>query len=233
MNDRITINATDGGSFDAYVARPANGSGPSVVVIQEIFGVNANIRAVADRLAGEGYFAVAPDLFWRQEPGIDMAAQTEEEWAKAFELYKGFDVDKGVEDLKATLAAARTLEGATGKAGCTGYCLGGLLSYLMATRTDIDAAVGYYGVGIDGMLDEAANITKPLMLHIAKEDGFVDAAAQAKIHAALDGNALVTLHDYEGMDHAFTRPGGEHYDEAAATLANSRTSEFLAQHLKG
>lgn len=232
-SDWIKVNVSDGDSFDAYVARPAGGSGPGVVVIQEIFGVNANIRGVADRLAGEGYFAIAPDLFWRQERGVDMAAQTEAEWEKAFELYKGFDVDKGVEDLKATMAAVRGLDGCTGKVGCVGYCLGGLLAYLMAARSDIDAAVGYYGVGIDAMLDEAANISAPLMLHIARADAYVDATAQGKVHGALDGNSLVTLHDYDGMDHAFTRPGGEHYDEAAATLANGRTSDFFAQHLKG
>ncbi|RMF09720.1 MAG: dienelactone hydrolase family protein, partial [Alphaproteobacteria bacterium] len=219
--------------FDAYVARPASGRGPGVIVIQEIFGVNANIRGVADRLAGEGYFAVAPDLFWRQERGVDLAAKSEQDWEKAFALYKGFDVDRGIDDLKATVTALRSMEGCTGKVGAVGYCLGGFLAYLMAARSDIDAAVGYYGVGIDAKLDEADNISAPLMLHIAKADAYVDAAAQAKIHAALDNHPMVTIHDYEGVDHAFTRPDGDHYDEAAAKLANERTSDFLAKLLKG
>jgi len=233
MSDWIKVNAPGGDSFDAYVARPASGRGPGIVVIQEIFGVNANIRGVADRLAGEGYFAVAPDLFWRQERGVDLAAKSEQDWEKAFALYKGFDVDRGIDDLKATVTALRSMEGCTGKVGAVGYCLGGFLAYLMAARSDIDAAVGYYGVGIDAKLDEADNISAPLMLHIAKADAYVDAAAQAKIHAALDNHPMVTIHDYEGVDHAFTRPDGDHYDEAAAKLANERTSDFLAKLLKG
>lgn len=233
MSEWITVKSADGDSFDAYVAKPAGGHGPAVVVIQEIFGVNANLRAISDKLASQGFIAVAPDLFWRQERRVDLTDQSEEEWAKAFELYKGFDVDKGVEDLDATLQAARALDGSTAKVGCVGYCLGGLLAYLMATRTDIDAAVGYYGVGIDGHLTEAANIRKPLLLHIAQEDGFVDKEAQARIHQGLGGNDLVTLIDYAGVDHGFTRKGGQHYDEAAARKANDATIDFLKTNLKG
>lgn len=229
----ITITAKDGGRFSGYLATPAGGKGPGVVVIQEIFGVNANIRAVADDLAARGYFALAPDLFWRQEPGVQLAAKTQAEWDKAFELYQGFNVDKGIEDLVAAMDHLRALPGASGKVGCQGYCLGGLLAYLMATRSTVDAAVGYYGVGIDGKLDEAKRIRGALMLHIAAADAFVDARAQAAIHAALDTNPHVTLHDYPGMDHAFTRPGGDHYDAANAALANKRSAEFLAGHLKG
>lgn len=233
MSEWITINSADGDSFDAYVAKPEGGSGPAVLVIQEIFGVNANLRGISDKLAAEGFIAVAPDLFWRQERRVDITDQTEEEWAKAFELYKGFNVDKGVEDLAATLEAARTLPGSTGKVGCVGYCLGGLLAYLMAARTDIDAGVGYYGVGIDAMLNEAGKIKSPLLLHIAEEDAYVDKAAQAKIHQALDGNAQVTLIDYAGVDHGFTRKGGQHYDQVAATKANETTLNFLKTNLRG
>jgi carboxymethylenebutenolidase len=232
MSEWITINSADGDSFDAYVAKPEGGSGPVVLVIQEIFGVNANLRAISDKLASEGFIAVAPDLFWRQERRVDITDQTEEEWAKAFELYKGFNVDKGVEDLAATMKAARSIDGSTGKVGCVGYCLGGLLAYLMAARTDIDASVGYYGVGIDGMLTEAANIKTPLLLHIAEEDGFVDKEAQAKIHQGLDANDQVTLIDYAGVDHGFTRKGGQHYDEAAATKANKTSLDFLKSNLR-
>lgn len=228
----IEITSKDG-SFSGYLATPAGGKGPGVLVIQEIFGVNANIRAVADGLAAQGYFALAPDLFWRQEPGVQLAAKTQADWDKAFELYRGFNIDKGIEDLVTSMAHLRALPGASGKVGCQGYCLGGLLAYLMAARSDIDAAVGYYGVGIDGKLDEAKNIKGALMLHIASADAYVDAKAQAAIHGALDGNPHVTIHDYPGMDHAFTRPGGDHYDAANATLANGRSAAFLAQHLKG
>lgn len=228
----IQIQGKDG-TFSAYLAKPASGKGPGIVVIQEIFGVNANVRAIADGLAEAGYFAIAPDLFWRQEPGVQITPNSQEAWDKAFQLYQGFDIDKGVADLVTTLNHLRSLEGSSGKVGCQGYCLGGLLAYLMATRSDIDAAVGYYGVGIDGKLDEASKISGNLMLHIASADAFVDEKAQKAIHAALDGKSNIVIHDYPGMDHAFTRKGGEHYDEANTKIANDRTAEFLSKHLKG
>ncbi|MEC9347602.1 MAG: dienelactone hydrolase family protein [Pseudomonadota bacterium] len=230
MGQDITIQGKDG-SFGGYLAKPASGTGPGIVVIQEIFGVNEFVRATADWLAGEGFVALAPDLFWRIEPGIQLTDKTEAHWARAFECYKAFDVARGVEDIQATITTLRGIQGCTGKVGATGYCLGGLLAYLTATRTDADAAVGYYGVGIEGMLDEAKNISKPLILHIACEDGFVNKEAQAAVHKGLDGNPNVTIHDYAGQDHAFARMGGEHYDKASADLANSRTLSLFRAKL--
>ena len=228
----VTIRAADGGSFSAYLATPAAGRGPGIVVIQEIFGVNKVMRDLADGFARQGYLALCPDLFWRQEPGIQITDQTDAEWQKAFSLYKGFNEAKGVDDLKATLAHLRQLPACTGKAGSVGYCLGGKLAYLMSTRSDTDANVGYYGVGIDGALDEAKSIKKPLLLHIAEKDEYCPPPAQAKIKTALKGNPHVTLHSYPGVDHAFARMGGQHYDKAAAELANRRTAEFFQKHLK-
>ena len=227
----VTINAADGGSFNAYIARPDGGQGPGMLVIQEIFGVNKVMRDICDAYASQGYFAVCPDLFWRQEPGIDITDQSDEEWQKAFELYQGFVADHGVDDLKSTLAYLRGVDGCSGKVGAVGYCLGGRLAYQMATRSDADASVGYYGVGIEGLLDEAGQIAHPLMLHIAGEDQFVPKTAQQQIHQALDGNAHVTLHDYPEQDHAFARPGGAHFDQAAADAANARTASFFQRHL--
>ena len=226
-----TINASDGGTFSGYLATPASGQGPGVVVIQEIFGVNAVMRAITDRLAGAGYTALCPDIFWRIEPGIQITDQTEAEWNKAFELYQKFDVDAGMTDIQATITTLRGHSACTGKVGAVGYCLGGLLAYLTATRTDADGAVGFYGVGIEGKLDEAANMSKPLMLHIAEEDGFCSKEAQAQITSGLGGNQLVAIHNYAGMDHAFARVGGEHYDQAAADLANQRTVDFFQANL--
>lgn len=232
MAETITINAHDGGSFSAYVARPqGNGIFPAVVVIQEIFGVNGVMRGICDNLAKEGYIAICPDLFWRQEPGIDITDRTEEEWKRAFALFNGFDVDLGVEDLKSTLAAARKIDGANGKAGTIGYCLGGKLAFLMATRSDADANVSYYGVGLDALLDEAGGITKPLLMHIAEKDKFVPPEAQKKILNALLNKPGITLHVYQGVDHAFARIGGEHYDGAMAETANDRTRRHLKAHL--
>ncbi len=224
----ITIAARDGGSFSAYLA---GDSGPGILICQEIFGVNQVMRDLADGLAAQGYMALCPDLFWRQEPGIQLTDQTDAEWARAFELYKGFDEAKGVDDLIASLAHLRGLDGCTAKVGTVGYCLGGKLAYLMATRSDADCNVGYYGVGIQDAVEEAVNIAKPLLLHIAEEDEFVPKDAQQKVHAALDGNALVTIHDYAGLDHAFARIGGAHYDKEQADIANGRTAEFFKQNL--
>jgi carboxymethylenebutenolidase len=226
MGRRITIKGSDG-SFGAYVADGKKG-GPAIVVIQEIFGVNKVMRDIADGLAAQGYTAVAPDLFWRIEPGIDITDQTDAEWKKAFSYFKAFNVDKGVEDIAATIAWARG-EG-HGKVGAVGYCLGGLLAYLTATRTDADAAVGYYGVGIDNYLAESAKAKKPVLLHIAEEDGFVSKDSQAKMRSGLTAPNF-TLHAYPGRDHAFAREGGKHYHHGDAATANKRTLDFFAKHL--
>jgi carboxymethylenebutenolidase len=224
----ITVNGPDG-SFGAYLASPSTGRGPGIVVIQEIFGVNKVMRDIADGFAARGYFALAPDLFWRLEPGVQLTDKTDAEWQRAFGLMQKFNPDTGVADIQASIAHLRPLS--TGKVGAAGYCLGGLLAYLTAARTDADASVGYYGVNIDQKLDEAKNIKKPLMLHIAAKDQFTKPEAQKKIIDALAKNPLVTIHVYPEMDHAFAREGGAHYDKACADLANGRTSTFFKQHL--
>ncbi len=226
----ITIDSTDGG-FAGYLARPSSGSGPGIVVIQEIFGVNKVMRDIADSFAARGYFALAPDLFWRLEPGVKLTDKSDAEWKRAFDLMTRFNPDTGVMDIQATIAHLRAIDGATGKVGAVGYCLGGLLAYLTAARTDVDASVGYYGVNIDQKLDEAKNIERPLMLHIAEKDQYVKPEAQKKIAETLKGNPHVILHFYPQMDHAFAREGGAHYDKACADLANGRTTTFIKQHL--
>lgn len=226
----ITIDGADG-SFGAYLALPTTTPAPGIVVAQEIFGVNAVMRGVCDWLAAGGYVACCPDLFWRIEPGIQLTDQTEAEWARAFELFNLFDVDKGIEDMKTTLASLRRHEACNSKAGSIGYCLGGKIAYLMATRSDADCNVSYYGVGLGDLLGEAANITKPTMLHVAAKDQFVPPEEQEKIKAGLAGHAQVTLHIYDNQDHAFARVGGEHYDKAAADLANTRSLDFFKEHL--
>jgi len=227
----IKIAARDGGSFTGYLAKPASGSGPGILVIQEIFGVNQVMRSITDALAKQGYLALCPDLFWRQEPGIQITDKTEAEWQRAFQLFNGFDVDKGVEDLKASLDVLRKTEGCSGKVGTVGYCLGGKLAFLMATRSSADCNVSYYGVGLDGILGEASKITKPAMLHIAELDKFVPPEAQKKVKDGLAGNTHVTIHSYPGVDHAFAREGGQHWNAQAAGLANQRSADFFRKHL--
>ena len=230
MGEMTTIKTQDG-DFAAYVARPSNPKAPAVVVIQEIFGVNAVMRGVCDELAAAGFLAVCPDLFWRIEPGVDITDQSEAEWKKAFELYNAFDVDAGVKDIAATIDHVRGLAECNGKVGAVGYCLGGLLAFLTSTRTDSDASVGYYGVGIEKHLVEADKLAHPLMIHIAEEDGFVPKEAQALILSKLKNHPQVQAYTYPGRDHAFARVGGEHYDAADAKLANGRTLAFFQQHL--
>ena len=228
----IQIQAHDGGSFSAYLASPKSGQGPGLLVIQEIFGVNAGMRHICDHYASLGYFALSPDIFWRQEPGVQITDKTRGEWDKAFQLYSGLDVGLCVKDLVSTLTHLRHVKGCSGKVGVTGYCLGGKLTYLMACRSDADAAVSYYGGGIDQSLEDAPKIKKPILLHLAMEDEYINTEARAAIHKALGPNPLVTIHDYPGVQHAFARPDGQHYDARAATLANRRSEDFFARHLK-
>jgi carboxymethylenebutenolidase len=226
----VTIPSPDG-TFSGYLAAPTAARGPGVVVIQEIFGVNGFVRSVADSFAARGYFALAPDLFWRIEPNVQLTDKSDAEWKRAFDLMSKFNADSGVRDIQSTILHLRGQAGCTGKVGAVGYCLGGLLAYLTAARTDADASVGYYGVNIQQMLGEAAKIKKPLMLHIAAKDQYTPPEAQKEIVEGLKGNPLVTIHVYPEMDHAFARTGGEHYDHANAELANGRTSTFFRQHL--
>lgn len=227
--ETITIAGAEG-SFTGYLAKPEGaGKAPGIVVIQEIFGVNKVMRDLCDWLAGEGYVALCPDLFWRIEPGIDITDKTDAEWKKAFDLFGKFNVDKGVTDIAATIATLRPMT--SGKVGAVGYCLGGQLAYLTACHTDADASVGYYGVNIQNRLADAKGIKAPLMLHIAGKDEFVPPEAQEQVVKGLHDNPLVTIHRYPDMDHAFARPGGAHYDKKNADEANDRTLKFFARHL--
>ncbi|MES2759154.1 MAG: dienelactone hydrolase family protein [Pseudomonadota bacterium] len=223
MGSYVTIAANDGsGEFRAYLAVPKSGKGPGIVLAQEIFGINDYVRATADYYAEEGYVVIAPDLFWRQQPNVDLG-YTQEDWQAAFGLFQGFDPDKGVADIDATLGVLRARPEFEGKAGVLGFCLGGKLAYLAACRCDVDVAVGYYGVGIQDQLDEAANIRGRLVLHFAENDKFCPPPAREAIFAALQGRPNVELYLYPNVDHAFARPPSEHYDKPAALMAHQRS----------
>lgn len=225
-------NGKDNETFEAYIATPDDTPAAAVIMIQEIFGVNQEMRDKCEEMADQGYIAICPDLFWRIEPGIQLVDSNPEELQRAFQLFGEFNVELGVKDLLATLKYVRGLEECTGKVGCVGYCLGGKLAYMLAAEGDLDAAVSYYGVGIEAMLDQAKQITEPLLLHIAGNDEFVPKDAQEKIIEAMKDHDTAKTYRYAGMDHAFARGQGMHYNEEAARLANSRTAEFLANHLK-
>lgn len=228
----VTIKSFDGGEFDGYLALPASGYGPGIVVIQEIFGINSYMRSVADWYAAHGFVAVCPDLFWRLQRNVELTDKGDD-WNKAIEFYEAIDEDKAVADTAATVDFLRRHSACSGRVGAVGFCMGGNLAYLLSTRFKPDCAVGYYGVSIEKTLDEAKNLASPLMLHVAGHDKFCPPEAQAQIHAALDSNPLVAIHDYPDLDHAFARAGGEHYDAAAAELADLRSLEFFVTHLAG
>lgn len=228
----ITIDTLDGkGRFDTYVAEPASTPRAAIVVIQEIFGVNAGIRSKCDRLAADGYLALAPDLFWQIAPGVELDPDVPDQMQRALDLMGQFDQDAGIRDIEATIRTARGMLADGGKVGVVGYCLGGRLAFMTAARTDVDASVGYYGVGIDGLLGEAHAIAHPVLLHIPQEDHFVDKHAQARMHAGLDDHAKVTLFDYPGEDHGFATEFGQRRSDASAQLADQRTASFFAAHL--
>ena len=219
------------GSFRAYLAEPEGAPRGAVVVIQEIFGVNEGIRRKCRHWAGLGYLGIAPDLFWRLEPGVELDPDVPEEFQRALGLMQKFDQDRGIEDIEAVIRESRRRLPEGGKVGAVGYCLGGRLAFMTSARTDIDASVGYYGVGLPNLLHEKHAIARPLMLHIAGEDHFVDKDQQRAIHEGLDDHPRVTIHDYPGEDHGFAAEMGKRRSEESARLADSRTEAFFAQHL--
>ena len=229
MSSQLAIN---GGAFGAYIARPAALPAPGVVVLHEVFGVNADIRATCDELAEQGFVAVAPDLFWRQEPGVDLSVNSEPDWQHGLQLYAAYDRDRGAEDISHVLGTVAGLADCTGRAAVMGFCLGGLMAFLTAARFDADAAVAYHGGDTENYLDEVGGLTAPLLMHLAEEDEFISKAAQAAIKAALASKENATVFSYPGQHHAFARHSGAHYNAEAAALANGRTSSFLREHLR-
>ncbi len=228
----ILIKSENGEEFNAYVAYPdTDEPSATIIVIQEIFGVNKNMQSICDQIANEGYVAICPDLFWRIEAGIELDDRNEDDVNKAFELYKQFDENIGVQDLIATLEFIKKQKFLNGKTGCLGFCLGGKLAYLMAARSDVDCAVSYYGVGIEAAIDEVANITKPCLLHIAEKDQFVPKEAQEIISTKTTKINHIETYIYEDVDHAFARINGDHYNQNAAHEANMKTAYFLAKNL--
>jgi carboxymethylenebutenolidase len=231
MENQIVIESSDG-RFRAYIARPKVLPAPAVVVLHEVFGVNADIRKTCDELAEQGFIAVAPDLFWRQEPGVDLSVTSEPDWRHGLRLNQAYDRDAGARDVKDTANGVAKLPDCTSKVAVLGYCLGGLMTFLTAVRYGVDAAVAYHGGDTEKYLGEADGLHAPLLMHLAEEDEFFSEPAQAKIKAALACRPNATVYSYPGQRHAFARHNGAHYNAAAAALANGRTSEFLHQQLR-
>jgi carboxymethylenebutenolidase len=227
VKNRITVEGRDG----AFGARPTALPAPAVVVLHEVFGVNADIRKTCDELADQGLIAVAPDLFWRQEPGVDLSVNSEPDWQHGLRLYEAYDRDAGARNVKDTADVVAKLPGCTGRVAVLGYCLGGLMTFLTAARYGLDAAVVYHGGDTEKYLGEVNGLKGPQLMHLAEEDEFISKPAQAAIKTALAGKPNATVYSYPGQHHAFARHNGAHYNAAAAALANARTSQFLHRHI--
>jgi carboxymethylenebutenolidase len=231
MPTNTQIPTLDGDSrIPAYVAEPASAPLAAIIVHQEIFGVNPGIAAKADRWAAKGYLAVAPDVFWRQKPGVELDPDIPEQFNEGVGYMMKHDFDLGIRDVEALIHWIRREKGIA-SVGFVGFCMGGRVAYLTAARTDIDATVGYYGVMIDQMLGEKHAIARPLLLHVPTADGFVPPESQKAMHDGLDDHPRVTLVDYPGLDHGFAVEHGKRRVEDAARLADERTTAFFAQHL--
>ena len=228
----VSVRATDGGAFGAYLAEPDRTTAPGIVVLQEIFGVNAFVRGVCDGLAQAGYIAIAPDLFWRQAPGVELDSDDPGARDRAMKLMQGLDEPLALSDIAAAAAHLRTLPQGSGKVGAVGYCLGGKLAYLAAARTNVDAAVSYYGVGIQGALGEAGGIHAPLLLHIAADDPLCEPPAQQAIADALGAAPGVRIVTHPGVGHAFARLGSTAYRASAAAAADAETMTHFDRFLR-
>jgi carboxymethylenebutenolidase len=222
----VPLAAADGGKLTGYLALPRSGAGPGLVLLQEIFGINHHMRALAELYAEEGYVVLAPDLFWRLQPGIELGYSADDV-QKARGYYQRFDIDQAMKDVADTVKALRAMPACHGKVAALGFCLGGKLAYLAAARANIDAAVSYYGVGIEANLDEAAAIGCPIVLHLAGEDKFVPAPAREAIRRALAAHDDAESYVYPGAGHAFNNRERETYDRSAASLAHSRSIALI------
>lgn len=220
--------APGGGIFKGYVSLPPTGRGPGLLLIQEIFGVNEHIRAVADQYALDGYTVLAPDVFWREEPGVQLGYD-QAGFQKGIQLMQAADFKKSVGDLAVALSNLRSLQECTGKAAVMGYCMGGLLSYLVAATTDVDAAICYYGGGIQGQLERAGSVKCPILFHYAAKDGFIPPDAVASVKKAFEGKPNAEFHVYDGVDHGFNCWARGSYDQKASALARGRTLVFLSE----
>ena len=230
MGEWIALNALDDeGSFDAWLARPAGEAKAAIIVIQEIFGVNPSIRRKADDWAARGYLAIAPDMFWRFAPRFEADPDIEQELDHAMEIRTQFDLDASARDVEAAIRYARGQ--GVAKVGVVGFCAGGSVAYLAATRTDADASVGYYGRQIVDHLGEAHAIARPLLLHFGDADSSIPPEMRAQVRQALGANPRVTIHDYVGAGHGFASTFGKRRNEQAAAVADARTEEFFADYL--
>jgi carboxymethylenebutenolidase len=227
------IRAHDGGELTAYLALPESGSGPGLIVIQEIFGVNGYIKGVCERLAELGYVAMAPDLYWRLEPGIAIDEKEPGGLQTAFATVARLDFAKAGDDAIAALEHLRALpEVAGGRAGIIGFCLGGGISYMVAALSDPVTCVSYYGSAIPNALQLAGQVRCPILFHFGGADDYIPADKQQAVREAFAQNPQAEFHVHEGAGHAFDNYNAAMFHhERAAREAWEQTVEFLKRTL--
>lgn len=230
MPERITINVSDG-FFDGYLALPPTGQGPGMLVIQEIFGVNDHIRAVADKLAAEGYVVLAPDLFWRMKHDVELGYEGND-LEQAMDYYERFDEVKGISDLRHAADALRNHKACTGRIGAMGFCLGGKLAFRLAGATNLNVAICYYGGGIENHIPESEKIKCKILLHFGETDSHILMSTVDKLRESFEAKPNFAIEVYPGVGHGFNCDARSSYDSEAAELAWARSIELLARELK-
>jgi carboxymethylenebutenolidase len=227
----MQITTADNQTYNGYLATPPAGKGPGLLLIQEVFGVNSHIRDVADLYAMEGFVVLAPDVFFRIKPGIELS-YSPEDLSEGISYAQKLDFDQTVSDLTDAAKALRSLPNVTGKVGAVGFCMGGFLTYLLAANKAIDAGVAYYGGGIDRNIDKASNIDCPLLMHFAEKDKFIPMTAVEMIKQTLKAKTDIKVYTYPGVDHGFNCDQRSAYDRKAAMLAYGRSVAFLHRNLE-
>lgn len=222
----IDITAKDGGKFKGYLALPPTGKGPGIVLLQEIFGVNAHIRSVAEQYALDGYVVLAPDIFWRQEPGVELAYEGAD-MEKAFSLMKAMDANQAVEDIGCAVDTLRGRPELQGKVASLGYCMGGILSFRSALDAGVDSAVCFYPGGIANHLDKADRLEVPVQFHFAGQDKHITEEHIEQTRQAFADRDDVMVHVYDGADHGFNCWARAAYDRHASALSHGHTLTFL------
>jgi carboxymethylenebutenolidase len=218
-------------TFGGYLALPKGGKGPAVIIIQEIFGVNSHIRSVADQYAQDGYIALAPDVFWRVQPRVELTYEGADR-AKGIELMQKLDANEAADDIGAAAAALRAMPEVTGKIAAIGFCFGGRLAYMAAARGSVDAAVAYYGGGIQNQLDHADSIKVPMQFHYGELDAHIPVSAVGEVRSRFAGRNDAEVHVYPNADHGFNCGDRASYNARASALAHGRTLTFLGEHLR-
>jgi carboxymethylenebutenolidase len=222
------------GSFDMSVWLPAGGTGPGLLLIQEIYGVSDYIREVADDLAGLGYVVGAPDLFWRLEPGYQ-ADHDEEGLKRSLAMGSRFDAEQGVADSAAALGHLAALREVDGGVGMIGFCLGGAIAYFVAAQAEpgaVAAVVSFYGSGISDSIEALSQISAPVQFHFGGSDPYIPRDQVARVEEAVAGKPDAEIHVEENAGHAFHNRKAPMFSVPdAAARAWQRTEQFLQRHL--